>query len=45
MVYRDNRNDTTHDYGEGFAEGTLRLLPGFIVDAKRMLSVLGDHDA
>lgn len=45
LIYRDNRNDTDHDYGEGFAEGTLRLLPGFIVDAKRMLSVLGDHDA
>lgn len=45
LTYRDNRNDTAHDYGEGFAEETLRLLPGFIVDAKRMLGVLRDHDA
>ncbi|MBF0403860.1 nucleotidyltransferase substrate binding protein [Candidatus Magnetominusculus xianensis] len=31
--YRDNRNNTAHDYGVGFAEGTLALLPGFIIDA------------
>ena len=27
FAYRDNRNDTAHDYGEKFAETTLKLLP------------------
>ena len=36
LTYRDNRNTTAHDYGEGFAEETLTLLPGFIADAKRL---------
>lgn len=36
FAYRDNRNTTAHDYGEAFAEETLRLLPGFIADAKRL---------
>jgi len=34
LQYRDNRNDTAHDYGEQFAEATLKLLPAFITDAK-----------
>ena len=44
--YRDNRNDTAHDYGEGFAEETLKLLPGFIADARELASVVqgGDRD-
>ena len=44
LSYRDNRKDTAHDYGEAFAEETLRLLPQFIVDAKRIQIVLGDHE-
>lgn len=44
LIYRDTRNDTAHDYGEAFAEETLRLLPQFIVDAKRIQIVLGDHE-
>ncbi|MDD4962593.1 MAG: nucleotidyltransferase substrate binding protein [Gallionella sp.] len=36
LAYRDNRNDTAHDYGEGFANETLALLPQFIVDAYRV---------
>lgn len=39
LVYRDNRNDTAHDYGEGFANETLRLLPQFIQDARRISGV------
>jgi len=27
FAYRDNRNDTAHDYGEGFANETLRHGP------------------
>lgn len=33
MKYRDNRNDTAHDYGAGFANETLKLLPQFLLDA------------
>ena len=32
FAYRDNRNNTAHDYGEAFAEQTLMLIPGFLVD-------------
>ena len=39
-VYRDNRNDTAHDYGEKFAETTLQLLPDFIADAKELAGVI-----
>lgn len=38
--YRDNRNETVHDYGENFAESTLRLLPEFIDDAKTLINVI-----
>ena len=34
--YRDNRNNTAHDYGVGFAETTLTLLPTFINDVKML---------
>lgn len=40
LEYRDNRNDTAHDYGEGFANETLALLPRFIRDARRVNAVL-----
>ncbi len=40
FAYRDNRNSTAHDYGEGFAKETLALLPGFIADAKTLEAVL-----
>ena len=33
LEYRDNRNETAHDYGEVFAEATLALLPSFLADA------------
>lgn len=42
FTYRDNRNDTAHDYGEEFAEETLKLLPSFIMDAKRMTGILAE---
>ena len=35
-----NHNDTAHDYGEGFAETTLKLLPDFITDAKALADVI-----
>jgi nucleotidyltransferase substrate binding protein (TIGR01987 family) len=40
FAYRDNRNDTAHDYGERFAKETLRLLPGFVADTKTLEAVL-----
>lgn len=36
LLYRDNRNSTAHDYGEDFADATLKLLPDFIGDAKAL---------
>ena len=42
FAYRDNRNDTAHNYGEGFAETTLKLLPDFIGDAKQLACVLAE---
>ncbi len=41
-AYRDNWNDTAHDYGEEFAETTLKLLPSFIADAREMARVIGE---
>jgi nucleotidyltransferase substrate binding protein (TIGR01987 family) len=40
LQYRDNRNNTAHDYGIDFAEQTLVLLPQFIVDAKQLHHVI-----
>ena len=39
MKYRDNRNDTAHDYGKGFAEQTLELIPDFILSAKNVAKI------
>ena len=39
-----NHNDTAHDYGEGFAETTLKLLPGFIADAKTLADVIEEEE-
>lgn len=36
MAYRDNRNSTAHDYGVGFAEETIGLLPAFMMDAREL---------
>ena len=40
LHYRNNRNDTAHNYGEDFAEATLRLLPAFVADAKALADVI-----
>ena len=44
LEYRDNRNDTAHQYGEGFAETTLKLLPQFIADAKELAQVITEAE-
>jgi hypothetical protein len=36
LEYRDNRNNTAHDYGVAFAEETLVILPQFIEDAQTL---------
>jgi len=36
LVYRENRNNTAHDYGVNFALETLALLPDFIRDARTL---------
>ena len=40
LAYRDNRNDTAHDYGVQFAETTLKLLPSFIDDARDLAGII-----
>ncbi|MCL1078748.1 nucleotidyltransferase [Parashewanella spongiae] len=44
LIYRDNRNQTAHDYGEGFAEKTLILLDTFINDATQLAQTLSEQD-
>lgn len=36
FTYRDNRNNTAHDYGVAFANETLALMPAFLADAKAL---------
>ena len=43
LAYRDNRNDTAHDYGASFADETLVLLPQFIIDARRLNEVIDNQ--
>ena len=43
LEYRDNRNNTAHDYGKKFAEYTLKLLPGFILDATALEQSIKAH--
>jgi nucleotidyltransferase substrate binding protein (TIGR01987 family) len=40
FAYRDNRNSTARDYGVGFAEETLKLLPEFLVDVRKLEAAL-----
>lgn len=44
LAYRNNRNDTAHDYGADFAETTLKLLPDFVVDARELARVIPEGD-
>ncbi len=40
LNYRDNRNNTAHDYGVNFSEETIVLLPLFIKDAKMLAEAI-----
>lgn len=44
LIYRDNRNSTAHDYGVGFAEDTIKLLPQFIDDAKNIIVAINNQN-
>ncbi|WP_419949151.1 nucleotidyltransferase substrate binding protein [Candidatus Palauibacter sp.] len=44
LRYRDNRNDTAHNYAEDFAEATLKLLPDFVADAKALADMIDRAD-
>ena len=44
LRYRDNRNDTAHNYGEDFAEDTLKLLPSFVADARALADMIESVD-
>ena len=43
FTYRDNRNNTAHDYGEVFAKQTLVLIPAFIIDVARLETILRER--
>ena len=40
LAYRANRNTTAHDYGAGFANVTLTLLPGYLDDVRSLSTKL-----
>jgi len=40
LAYRANCNSTAHDYGEGFANKTLKLLPHFLNDVRALAGPL-----
>ena len=40
LAYRANRNNTAHDYGEGFANDTLKLLPAYLQDVRALATKL-----
>ena len=38
--YRDNRNNTAHDYGVEFAQKTLTLIESFLADVEKLKIVI-----
>ena len=40
LAYRANRNNIAYDYGEGFANDTLKLLPDYLVDVRALAQKL-----
>ena len=45
MKYRDNRNNTAHDYGRAFAEETLLLIDDFLKDVKKLKTVIENEQS
>jgi nucleotidyltransferase substrate binding protein (TIGR01987 family) len=44
LEYRDNRNQTAHEYGSGFAENIIEILERFIKDAKKIVEIIEKHN-
>ncbi|MCC7431656.1 nucleotidyltransferase substrate binding protein [bacterium] len=44
LKYRENRNNTAHNYGVSFAEKTLVFLPEFIKDAGDLVKIIKSQD-
>ena len=42
MKYRDNRNNTAHDYGKAFAEETLTLMDDFLKDVYHLEDIISN---
>lgn len=42
IKYRDNRNNTAHDYGKAFAEETLTLMDEFIKDVYHLKDIINN---
>ena len=40
LAYRDNRNQTAHEYGENYADNVLQLIPQFLADAVSLLKAI-----
>lgn len=40
LAYRANRNTTAHDYGAGFANETLKLMPAYLQDVRHLAAEL-----
>lgn len=40
LAYRANRNTTAHDYGAGFANDTLKILPAYLLDVRTLAATL-----
>ena len=38
--YRDNRNNTAYDYGQAFAEETLKIMDNFLKDVNRLKEII-----
>lgn len=43
FVYRNNRNNTAHDYGKAFAEETLSLMDSFLKDVYHLKEII-EHE-
>lgn len=42
LLYRDNRNNTAHDYGQAFAEETLKFMDDFFKDVLHLKDIIDD---
>ena len=43
FLYLDHRNNSDHQYGRGFAEKTLPMLPQLVEDARALSPVISEE--